>query len=56
MSQKAAIRRRKQHANNFAHLPPGKRPNYKKRSAEASANRLAKLIATEQRIKQKSKK
>jgi hypothetical protein len=47
--------RRRQAANNYAHLPPRLRPNFKKRSAEASAARLQKLIATERRIAQGGK-
>lgn len=48
--------RRRQAANNYAHLPPRLRPNFKKRSAEASARHLAKVLATERRIAQKAKK
>lgn len=48
--------RRRQAANGYKNLPPRKRPNYKMRSAEASARRLAALIATERRMSQKSKK
>lgn len=48
-------RRHKQAINNYSHLAPRQRPNYKRRDAAASARRLAKLIATEQRIKQKRK-
>lgn len=43
-------------ASNYAHLTPRQRPNYKQRSAETSAKHLAKVIATERRIKQASKK
>lgn len=52
MSQAAAIRRRRQHANNFAHLPERKRPFYKKRDAATAAARLRRLIETERRIAQ----
>lgn len=55
MSQKAAIRRRKQAANGYAHLHQSQRPKYKKISAEKSAARLAKRIATERRMQQKKK-
>lgn len=49
--------RRRQAANGFAHLAKRQRPHYKKRSAEASARRLAALIATENRMRQgKNKK
>lgn len=50
-----AKRRRRQAANNYAHLPPRLRPNFKKRSAEASARHLARVLATERRIAQKGK-
>lgn len=56
MSQKAAIRRRKQAVKNFAHMAPMDRPHYCKMSAAKSAHRLAKRIATERRISQKGKK
>ena len=42
-----AKRRRKQAANGFKHLDKKSRPIYKKRSKEASAARLARLIAEE---------
>lgn len=49
-------RRARQAAQNFNHLAPRQRPNYKKRDAATSARHLAKIKATEQRIKQGSKK
>ncbi len=55
MSQKAAIRRRKQAAKNFMHMAPMDRPHYTKISASKSARRLAKKIATERRIAQGGK-
>lgn len=48
--------RRRQAANNFSHLPPRQRPNFKKRSAEAAARHEARLRATENRIRQGKKK
>jgi hypothetical protein len=54
-AQQAKARRR-QMRNGMAHLPPGKRPNYKKLDAVTSANRLQKLIATERRMQSKKKK
>lgn len=56
MSQKAAIRRRKQAAKNYAHMAPMDRPHYTKMSAAKSARRLAKKIATERRMQQGKKK
>lgn len=57
MSQaRTNARRRRQAANNFAHLAPRKRPNYKKRDAATSARHNAKLLATERRIAQGKKK
>lgn len=59
MSQQAAKRRRKQAANNYAHLAPKQRPNYKKRSLAASTAHEARKRITAQRIaqgKNKSKK
>lgn len=49
-------RRRKQAAQNYNHLAPRQRPNYKKRDAETSARHEAKVVATEQRIRMGSKK
>lgn len=49
-------RRRKQAVQNFNHLAPRKRPNYKKRDAATSARHLEKVLATERRIAQKRKK
>jgi hypothetical protein len=54
--QKAAIRRRKQAAKNYAHMAPMDRPHYTKMSAAKSARRLAKKIATERRMQQGKKK
>lgn len=56
MSQKAAIRRRKQAAKNYAHMAPMDRPHYTKVSAAKSARKLAKKIATERRMQQGKKK
>jgi hypothetical protein len=56
MSQKAAIRRRKQAAKNFMHMAPLDRPIYSKVSAAKSAAKLARKIATERRIAQAGKK
>lgn len=52
----ASGRRQRQAAHNYNHLTPRQRPNYKKRDAATSARHLAKIVATEQRIKQSSKK
>lgn len=49
-------RRRRQAVNNFSHLAPRQRPNYKKRDAETSARHQARVLATERRIKQGGKK
>lgn len=54
-AQQAKARRREM-ASNYAHLAPRQRPNYKQRDADASRRHLEKLIATERRIKQASKK
>jgi len=54
-AQQAKARRR-QMASNYSHLSPRERPNYKQRSAEASARHLAKVIATERRMANKKKK
>jgi hypothetical protein len=57
MSQaRTNARRRKQATNKFSHLAPRQRPNFKMRSAEASAKHQARILATERRIKQGSKK
>lgn len=56
MSQKAAIRRRKQAAKNYMHMAPMDRPHYCKMSAAKAAARLMRKIETERRMKQKSKK
>jgi hypothetical protein len=54
-AQQAKARRR-QMRNGMAHLPPNKRPGYKKLDAATSASRLEKLIATERRMQNKKKK
>lgn len=56
MSQKAAIRRRKQSAKEFRHMARLGRPVYAKMSASKSASRLARRLATEHRMRQKAKK
>lgn len=52
----AAGRRQRQAKNDYKHMAKRKRPNYKKRDAETSARHLARVRATEQRIRQGSKK
>jgi hypothetical protein len=52
----ASKRRRHQMVNNHDHLSPRQRPNYRMRSAEASAARLREAIATERRMQQGKKK
>lgn len=47
---RTARRRRKQAANGFKHMSPLKRPHYKKRSLEASARRLSKVIEKQKLI------
>jgi hypothetical protein len=42
-----AKRRRRQAANDFNHLAPKQRPNFKRTSAEISSRRLAALITAE---------
>lgn len=42
--------RRRQAANNYAHLAPRQRPNFKKRSAEASARHLERTLAKERQM------
>jgi hypothetical protein len=54
--QKAAIRRRKQAAKNFMHMSPMDRPHYLKMSVAKSAAKLARKIANERKMQQKSKK
>lgn len=49
-------RRAKQAKNNFGHLAPRDRPNYKKRDIEASKRHQARVLATERRIKAGRKK
>ena len=56
MSQKAAIRRRKQAANNFMHMAPLDRPHYTKVSAAKSARKLAAKIEKERRMQQGKRK
>ena len=53
--QKTAIRRRKQAANNFAHMAPLDRPHYTKISVAKSARKMTLKIEKERRIQQKSK-
>lgn len=55
MSQKAAIRRRKQAAKNYAHMAPLDRPHYAKMSAAKSARKLQRKIETERRMAKKAK-
>lgn len=45
MSQKAAIRRRRQAANGFKHLPPLHRPKYRGYSATKAANKAKRVAA-----------
>lgn len=45
--------RRRQMANNYAHLCPKKRPNYKQSDAATSARRLAETIRRENERKQR---
>lgn len=54
--QKAAMRRRKQAANNYAHMAPLDRPHYTKISVAKSARKMAAKIEKERRIQQKAKK
>jgi hypothetical protein len=49
-------RRQRQAKQKFNHLASRQRPNYKMRDAETSARHLAKVVATEHRIRQSSKK
>lgn len=49
-------RRARQAAQKYDHLAPRQRPNYKMRDAETSRRHLAKVMATEQRMKQGSRK
>ena len=49
-------RRYRQAKNKYRHLAPRQRPNYKMRDAATSARHLAKVMATEHRIKQAGKK
>lgn len=53
MSQKAAIRRRKQAAKNYMHMAPLDRPHYAKMSAAKSARKLQRKIETERRMQKK---
>ena len=52
----AAKRRRRQFAIGFTHLARIGRPIYKKKSKERQAKQLARVIANERRIKQKTRK
>lgn len=52
----ASGRRHKQALNNYAHLAPRQRPNYKRRDAKAAAAHLARVLATERRMAQGKKK
>ena len=45
-----AKRRRRQAKQNFNHLCPRQRPNFKRRSAEALVKHLQRVIATERRL------
>jgi len=54
-TQQAKARRR-QAASGFMNLPPRARPHYKKRSKEASAQHLARVIENERRIRMAAKK
>ena len=57
MSQRAAIRRRKQWKHGFKNLAPLVRPHYKKPSVAKQAKRLQLLIEKQKRMQQgKSKK
>lgn len=47
MSQKAAIRRRKQALNNYMHMAPQDRPHYKRRSVAVATARLQNVIRRE---------
>lgn len=49
-------RRRKQAANNFNHLSPRQRPNYKKRSAEVATAHEQNLRQRERERQQRGKK
>lgn len=49
-------RRYRQAKNKYSHLTPRQRPNYKMRDAATSARHLARVMATEHRIRQASKK
>lgn len=54
-AQQAKARRR-QMANNYAHLCERKRPNYKRMDAATSAARLARTIARENERRMRSRK
>lgn len=49
-------RRYRQATHKYNHLTPRQRPNYKMRDAATSQRHLAKIVATEQRIRMGSKK
>lgn len=51
-----AKRRRTQARNGYTHICAKARPHYKKRTAEASAAHLQRVIAVERRMSQKPKK
>lgn len=53
MSQKAAIRRRKQANNNYMHMAPQDRPHYKRRSAAVASARLLRLVQREKERNQR---
>lgn len=52
----ASGRRARQAKQNYSHLAPRQRPNYKKRDLEASRRHAARVLATERRISQGKKK
>lgn len=53
MSQVAAKRRRRQHANGFGHIHEQARPKYSKCSAETSSKRLQARIEKEKAMQQR---
>lgn len=52
----ASGRRQRQAKNNFSHLSPRQRPNYKKRDANAAAMHQRKLLSREQERRQRGAK
>lgn len=52
----ASGRRQRQAKNKFSHLAKRQRPNYKMRDAATSQRHLERVMATENRIRQSSKK